>query len=103
MCEFCDGNYCKNRPIPPEEYRIALEFLSHIGRNKHINRSASTYSLKHTAEKWKRSTNPDDGSYVCGCTLARAAKDSGYTLARASYASPNWFINFSSRELRKLV
>lgn len=94
-CKFCDGKYCLNNPLPEWEYKKSREFLTLIGKTKTINKHVSTYGLKHKVEKWA-------GDYICGCSLAQAAEDLGFAMKQCSYASPNWYINFSLKGLKKL-
>lgn len=94
-CIFCDGTYCKNRIVDINEYEKSKAFLSQVGKTKKVNTRISTYGLKHKVEKWS-------GIYICGCSLAQAAKDLGFTMRRIHGKSPNWLINFSIRDVNLL-
>tara|TARA_R110000751_G_scaffold128534_3_gene230561 strand:+ start:947 stop:1348 length:402 start_codon:yes stop_codon:yes gene_type:complete len=78
-----------------EEMQGAVNWLKQADRRVSINKSYSSYGLKHIAEKTAK------GQYVSNGAFIAAAYFLGFTVKRIG-SSPNARINISSKSVTKL-
>jgi len=71
------------------QFCIAGAWLNQCGRIVDVNRSASSYALKHEAERWA-------GRYVSNGMLIAAAVHLGYSVRQCRPGSPNVYLNISA-------
>ena len=78
-----------------DQFELAMLYLSQLERRKTLNRSFSTYNLKHQAERLSRERGIAThlGNYVCNGVFIAAAMEAGFTVRRCSWYSLNAFIN----------
>jgi hypothetical protein len=87
------------------EFLRACEYLARLDTIKTVNRKHSSYGLKHAAERHHRRNAYADrrtDAYVSNGMLLAAAYHLGMRVARASWDSPNAYLNVSSRSFREL-
>ncbi|WP_298253220.1 hypothetical protein [Bradyrhizobium sp.] len=75
-----------------DEFIRAAAFLSKFGRRKSMNRTRSSYGLKHDAERMS-------GDYVANGMMIAAALAMGFFAERTHSGSPNAHFNISSKEI----
>ena len=93
---FFDDRFC-------DQFELALLFLQNCDRRKTLNRNASSYGMKHTAENISREfgVRTDLGNYVANGVFIAAAAYDGYELRPVDTFSLNAYLNISERS-RKL-
>jgi len=81
------------------EIERATAFLEQCGRRKTLNRTCTSYGLKHEAERWAANNGwRERGGYVSNGALLMAAHRMGFQIKRCGEAwqgSPNAWLNIS--------
>jgi hypothetical protein len=73
------------------EFERAVEFLEHRGQRATLNRQVTSYTWKHSAEKFHRAAGADN-DYVANGMMIAAAIHLGFKVVRDGYG-PNAFLN----------
>jgi hypothetical protein len=74
------------------QFMAARGWLRRFGKLKSVNKSGTSYGLKHMAE--------DDIGYVTNGVFIAAAIAEGFTIRRADFDSPNAWFNISTEAWR---
>jgi hypothetical protein len=72
-------------------YAAALDWLADQRKAETLNRKATSYGHKHTAERWNRARGVE--VYISNEDLIAAARDLGFRLLAADTEGTNFFIN----------
>jgi hypothetical protein len=79
------------------EFERAVEFLEARGQRATLNRQVTSYSWKHSAEKFHRAAGADN-DYVANGMMIAAAVHLGFKVVRDDYG-PNAFLNVAELTL----
>lgn len=105
MKEFEKNRKAMLTEYATDEFLIAMEFASHLQLRKTLNKSVTSYGLKHQAERFfqanPRPDRPGHGYIINGMMIV-AAIHLGFKAASTHHGSPNAYFNVSLRNLSDL-
>ncbi len=80
-----------------KEVERAIDWLKLCEQTEKVNRQATSYGLKHEAERWCKAQGHPDGGYISNGALLMAACIVGFKVCRPVKPSnfPNAFLNIS--------
>ena len=84
------------------QFQLACLFLRQIDKIKKLNRSETSYGLKHQVEDWAEANPQGIIPYVANGVFIAAAYHYGFRVEQTRPESPNAVLNFSTRSLKKL-
>ena len=96
----------KISPIDPEQIGRASVYVMRVTKNKIVNTTATSYGLKHRAEKYNRHIHKaEDSSYEAYCSngaFISAMIEAGFDIYLNEHEGLNVYFNYSTRSTSKI-